>query len=351
MKSVCSPRDNFLPAKKMKDRNAEKSQLCQILMKVPFAAKCDVIQDTPQGFLARYELTDGTAHTLEAVVLPQSYPSVTLRTIQSKDGWQGCPVIISPYISPETVALCAQHGVSCLDLAGNCRICFGMLYIMETGHRNTVVRKPRRPAIFSPTTPISSTILRRMVADVSQPWKLKNLSETLGCSIGLVHKVKTFLCDRLWAESTKDGLKLTNPEGLMKSWAREYATAEPTVRRFQTDLTPDQLEWRINEVRSQTGIRCWFTGASAAAHYSDRPKPATFQGHVYPFRMNDFAQACGLREVKEGGNVVLHLIEQPATLADAVEINGSMLVSPAQMYLDATDDATRSLALKMIQGA
>ena len=317
-------------------------------MRVPFVEGCEVTEDTREGFLVRLGLRGGGAEHLEAVVLGQAYPAVVLRTLQAREGWRGHPLVVSTFLSPETVQLCAERGVSCLDFAGNCRISFGTVYIAEGGHRNKAVRKPRRPAIFSTATPISSTILRRLVQDVQTPWKLKTLSQSLGCSIGLVHKVKTFLCDQLWAETTRDGVRLTNVPGLMQAWAREYAAAPQGIRRFRTDLTPEQLEWRVNEVRSRNGIRCWFTAASAAAHYAGSPRPDVFHGHIYPFRVNDFARECGLTEVAEGGNVVLHLIEQPATLADAVEINGSLLVSPVQMYLDAEDEPTRALALRLV---
>ncbi len=333
----------------MKYRDEAKEQVCRVLMQVPFAARCEVTEDTHEGFLVRYELKAGTHEVLEIMVMAQAYPAVTLRAIQSRDAWRGHPVVVSPFVSPETVQLCADRGVGCMDLAGNCRVCFGTVYIAEGGHRNTVVRKRRRPAVFSATTPISSAILRRLVQDVQKPWKLKYLAEALGCSIGLVHKVKTFLCDQLWAEPTRDGIRLTNVPGLMNSWAREYAVSQQAVRRFRTDMTPDQLEWRVNEVRSRSGIRCWLTAASAAAHYAEAPRPDVFHGHIYPFRVNDFARECGLTEVAEGGNVVLHLVEQNVCLADAVEINGSLLVSPVQMFLDARDDATRALALRMIE--
>ena len=332
----------------MKYRDEAKDEVRKALMQVPFAAGCEVTEDTHEGFLVRYELKDGTQRVLEAVVLGQAYPAVTLRTIQSKGEWRGEPLVVAPFISPETMQLCTQHQVSCLDLAGNCRICFGNVYIAEGGHRNTAIRKQRRPAVFSPNTPISSAILRRLVHDVDKPWKLKYLSEALGCSIGLVHKVKSFLCNQLWAETTKDGVRITNVPGLMQAWAREYAAAPQGTRRFRTDMTPDQLEWRVNEVRSRNGIRCWFTAASAAAHYTDAPRPEVFHGHIHPCRVNDFARECGLTEVSEGGNVVLHLIEQNSILADAVEINGSLLVSPAQMYLDADDEPTRALALRLV---
>lgn len=41
---------------------------------------------------------------------------------------------------------------------------------------------------------ISSLILREIFYDVSKTWKLKYLSEKVGCSIGQVSKVKDFLC-------------------------------------------------------------------------------------------------------------------------------------------------------------
>lgn len=332
----------------MKNRDEAREQVRQVLMQVPFATGCEVTEETRDGFVVRYELRGGGVETLEAVVLAQAYPAVVLRMLQAREAWRGYPLVVSPYVSPETVRLCMEHGAGCMDFAGNCRICFGTVYIAEGGHRNKAVRKPRRPGVFSSTTPISSTILRRLVQNVDKPWKLKDLSQTLGCSIGLVHKVKTFLCDNLWAETTPQGIRIAHVDELMQAWAREYATAPQGIRRFRTELTPEQLEWRVNEVRSRSGIRCWFTGATAAAHYAGSPRPAVFHGHIYPFRVNDFARECGLAEVAEGGNVVLHLIEQPTTLADATEQNGSLLVSPAQMYLDAEDEPTRALALRLV---
>ena len=109
----------------MKYRNEAKDVVCKTLMQVPFAAGCEMTEETHEGFLVRYALKDGTQQVLEAVVLTQAYPAVTLRAIQSKSEWRGEPLVVSPFISQETVQLCAEHHVSCLDLAGNCRICFG----------------------------------------------------------------------------------------------------------------------------------------------------------------------------------------------------------------------------------
>ena len=59
-------------------------------------------------------------------------------------------MIVSPYLSPESRAICTDHDVAYLDLAGNARLAFDTVYI-----ERTVADKPRSEtralrSIFTP---------------------------------------------------------------------------------------------------------------------------------------------------------------------------------------------------------
>ena len=50
-------------------------------------------------------------------------------------------VFAAPYISPQTAEICVQEKIGYLDLAGNCRLTFGQVYIEQEGKPNPFAEK------------------------------------------------------------------------------------------------------------------------------------------------------------------------------------------------------------------
>ena len=72
------------------------------------------------------------------------------------------PMLVSPYLSPESRAICADHNVAYLDLCGNAHLAFDGVYIDRA-----VADKPKAEsrALRSIFNPKAAAILRVMLRD------------------------------------------------------------------------------------------------------------------------------------------------------------------------------------------
>ena len=60
------------------------------------------------------------------------------------------PVVVAPYVSAESAAICREHDVGYLDLAGNCLLSVGDIHIQREGFANPLREKRPLVALFSP---------------------------------------------------------------------------------------------------------------------------------------------------------------------------------------------------------
>lgn len=90
------------------------------------------------------------------------------RAIAQKGSAYG--IFIAPYISPTSAEICAAEGIGYLDLAGNCRLCFGQVYIHKEGKPNPFSQKRELRSLYSPK---SERILRVLLCQSHKAWKVK----------------------------------------------------------------------------------------------------------------------------------------------------------------------------------
>jgi Uncharacterized protein conserved in bacteria len=129
------------------------------------------------------------------------------------------PMFIAPYLSPEAQALCTENNVAFLDLVGNARLAFDNIYI----ERRVADRPPAdRRELRSLFKPKSAQVLRVMLRDPIRAWRVTELAETAGVSLGHVSNVRTGLLDREWAQVSERGLSLSQPSALLNAWRAEY---------------------------------------------------------------------------------------------------------------------------------
>src|ERR1041384_2594001 len=129
----------------------------------------------------------------------------------------------APYISPRMGLVCAEHGWSWFDLAGNCRIDVpGVLHLERSGQR-PVHQRPRPRANLS--TPAAGRVIRALLApeNAGTRWTHQTLSNECqpGVSIGLVNKIARHLRDEGYVEYLplpNEGLRLREPLGLLAAW-------------------------------------------------------------------------------------------------------------------------------------
>jgi len=130
-------------------------------------------------------------------------------------------VIAAPYVSPRGMEICRRHKVGCVDLAGNCYLEFDGVYIERIVEEKP---EPVRRMIKSLFAPISSRIVRAMLEEPHRVWKLTELAEATGASLGQTYNISEKLAAEGFARKrAREGVSLTDPAGLLDTWREEYA--------------------------------------------------------------------------------------------------------------------------------
>lgn len=125
-------------------------------------------------------------------------------------------VFMAPYITSQAAAICERAGIGYSDVAGNCRLVFGQVYIERRDWPNPSIVKRELRSLF---TPKASRILSVLPADPKRSWKVLDLAKEARVSLGQAANVKKLLEEREWVERSTKGMRLSQPEQLRAAWA------------------------------------------------------------------------------------------------------------------------------------
>jgi len=125
-------------------------------------------------------------------------------------------VFVAPYITSQTAIICEKAGIGYSDLAGNCRLVFGQVYVEMRDWPNPLIVKRELRSLF---TPKASRILSVLLANPKRSWKVVDLAKEARVSLGQVSNVKKLLEDREWVEQSAKGVRLSQPDDLRAAWA------------------------------------------------------------------------------------------------------------------------------------
>src|SRR6202046_795913 len=126
-----------------------------------------------------------------------------LRNYVAHFGKEATPIFIAPYLSAEAQALCREQQVGFLDLEGNARLVFDGVFIERLVSSKPSTERRDLKSLFKPK---SAQVLRVMLRDPRRPWRVTELAETAGVSLGHISNVRTGLLDREWGQVAAKGL-------------------------------------------------------------------------------------------------------------------------------------------------
>ena len=263
-------------------------------------------------------------------------PNTVLGLIQKlKEGHaDGVRLFCVPYLSPRVTEMCREQSISYLDSVGNCWIAAPGLFLHIAG-------KPNRPTVSKAVDPFSkksSRIVRTLLTHPSKGWQVQQLAQQADVSLGLVSKAKTTLLEDAYLDErdrllfVRDGIKL------LQGWSAEY---RPHVKRVQLFAIPrpNEIEKRLAKWCRTNKVTYALTQLAAAWRYS--PMVRYDNSTVYIDRkletgnkLRALLESLDAREVETGANCTLWITDDPAVFTDAKELDGVMVVSPLQLYLD-----------------
>ena len=256
------------------------------------------------------------------------------RSEHRDDTRQFIPMLVSPYLSPESRSICLDHNVAYLDLYGNAHLAFGNVYIERSvpDRPKSEVRAQR--SLF---TPKAGAILRVLLGDPARPWRVTDLAEAANASLGHVSNIRKALLDREWIEIRDDGLVLAQPGALLNTWRENYRQPAGHHISGYTVLHGDQLRNRLSgslnpgpqpprAICASNSAAEWiapYVRGGTQSFYADEPGARILQ------------EALQLTHAAQGANVILRIPNDETLFEDAFEpAPGIFCASPVVTYLD-----------------
>lgn len=260
-------------------------------------------------------------------------------------------VFSAPYISPQSAEICVQEKIGYLDLAGNCRLTFGQVYIEQAGRPNPYAEKRVLRSLYSPK---AARVLRVLLNNPQKAWRVQALAEEAAVSLGQVSNVKRLLEDREWLKVSDNGFLLGDPENLLSEWSQNYNTRKTASGNYYTLKSIAEMEADLARICEKKEITYALTGFSGAARYAPAVRYQRVMAYVSRDMGNIAASLC-LKEVASGANVTLYAPSDEGALYGVRPIDGICVASPVQVYLDLIgvkgrgEEAARALLEEVIK--
>lgn len=307
------------------------SVLKELLGRVPVVEDIQIADESEHGFTVILQERGSGSFEIHVTCLKRAVPSSVKEVVSQSNGQLYC-IIMAPYISDASAKICETYGVGYCDLSGNCLIQMDSIYISNKGNPNRYPVENHAKTIFKSSAKTTSLILRELMKDVSKRWKIKELAEKVGCSIGMVSRVKTYLCEQSWAAMDSSGLHITDAESLMKEWSRAYEIPE-AISCYTIESIP-RFEEKCYAAYRNNGVSLCLTGFSGGVRYA--PVVRYTKAHVWVDRkdITDFLNLTECKKVDSGANVTVYIADSDEVFVDCREINQSRVASPVQVYLD-----------------
>ena len=242
-------------------------------------------------------------------------------------------MVIAPYLSKQSRALCRQDGAGYLDFEGNALISAGSVHIEREVASQPKAEKRSLRSLFKPK---SARILRRLLREPHRPWRVTELAEAAGVSVGHVSTIGNELKDRGWVEQTDEGLVVTEPDALLDAWVVEYELPAGREQSLYTHLHGSALDNALMSAMSEPSSgRLIFRSYSAADRIAPYARNANRYLYADDNALDRLTRELRLNEAEKGGNVLVIVPDEDGVFDDAIEPMPRIpCTSPVQTYLD-----------------
>ena len=318
--------------------------LRKLLAEVPAIRLKEIERGLPAGAdlpdLLAQILVAGHRHTLVCEFKQSGQPRIIrtallqLRNYIAHSGKKMTPMVIDPYLSPETRELCREQQAAYLDLEGNARLALDNVFVERTVASKPPAEKRSLRSLFKPK---AASILKALLREPPRPWRVTQLAVAARVSLGHVSAVRNSLINREWAQRTENGLVISQPGELLDSWRDAYEPPAGTRTGFYTTLHGAAFEKAVRtalRARPQPG-RVIF--ASYTAGHWLAPYGRTGKQYFYAdiAGLDRLRQTLELSSAAKGENVVVTIPKDDGLFLDTIEPSaGAVCTGVLQTYLD-----------------
>jgi hypothetical protein len=188
-------------------------------------------------------------------------------------------------------------------------------------------------------------VLRILLRDPKRVWKLSELAEQSGVSIGHVSNVRNALADREWIEVRSAGVQLKSPDNLLDAWRNSYRIEAEKELKFYTTLHGKAWDKSVRnffETDSSDPVAlASFSSAQWIAPYGRSSMHFFYAGQE---AIPALKETLGLSKPAMGENVIVWIPNDEGVFTDSLQIDGAIrCTSPLQTYLDLSQAGDRGI--------
>jgi len=240
-------------------------------------------------------------------------------------------VFVAPYISERAASILSDAGVGFVDLAGNCRLCFDGVYIRRKGNENPFSEMRTLKSLFAPK---AGRVLRPLLRWPERAWKTQALSDEVGVSLGHVSNVRKTLLNEEWAEKTSQGVRLTDPESLLQTWAEAYDPEKNERHLFYSFEDHSEVEKKLGRLGADRNLRYALTAFSGAERVAPHVRYERASAFIEADRIEEVADLLSLKRVESGPTIELIEPYDEGVFYGRSEAGDVSVAHPVQLYLD-----------------
>jgi hypothetical protein len=251
------------------------------------------------------------------------------------------PILIAPYLSAEAQAMCREQSVGFLDLEGNARLLFDSVFIERQVASKPVVERRELRSLFKAK---SAQVLRVLLRDPARSWRVTELAEASGVSLGHVSNLRKALLDREWAKVSSDGVFLSQPDALLDEWRVAYEAPHGDVMGFYTTLHGNALEDAARDVfrMSRDSGKVAFASFSAGSWLAPYGRTGMHYFYTNWVGLEHLRTVLKLTSTAKGENVSVTVLKDVDLFRDMVEPAPDVICTSAvQTYLDLATSGER----------
>ena len=247
---------------------------------------------------------------------------------QNNTGSPYC-VVAAPFITDAGRELCREARIGCIDLAGNCYMNFGTVYLEIKGNPNPSPYQPNL-SLFSPK---SSRISRVLLSNITKLWQVQEIAKEADVSLGLASKIKDQLKEEGFLIEESRLLKLVSPDRLLDAWSEKYSYKRNRLYEFYSNSNVAAIEWAVQANCFNNNIKCALTLFSGAARVA--PHVRMEKAFIYVEKGIDrLTKTLDFKTVTSGPNVMLLEPYDQSVFYKTQMVGADVVVSNIQLYLD-----------------
>ena len=241
-------------------------------------------------------------------------------------------IVGAPYLSEESINICRDNNVGCVDLAGNCYIEFENIFIQIKGNPNPFMTTRHQKSLFAAK---STRVLRALLCQPGKKWRISELAKEAEVSLGQTANVKKKLLDDEYImEDEFKRIVLKNPDSLLKKWVDSYSYRQNKIYNFYSLDTSQQVEQQIGEYCNLNNIKYAFTLTTGADIVNPFLRYKRVFLYLKPENINAVSRDLRWKSVETGPNITVLEPYDEGVFYGIQDIRKKKVVSDIQLYLD-----------------